>query len=163
MHKIYVFLQVEQLHKIFKLCGSPSEEYWKKSKLPHATIFKPQQPYKCCISETFKDFSPSALSLLHTLLAIEPKDRGTATSAMKSEVSLILVQSAYLVVLLLFTFNSCLMSYLMLFFFFSSSSLQNLMPVILPVFLSILQARKWMRNNVMKRIGGIDSKITYAI
>ncbi|GFY85226.1 protein kinase superfamily protein [Actinidia rufa] len=31
--------EVEQLHKIFKLCGSPSDEYWKKSKLPHATIF----------------------------------------------------------------------------------------------------------------------------
>ncbi|CAK7336789.1 unnamed protein product [Dovyalis caffra] len=38
--------EVEQLHKIFKLCGSPSEEYWKKSKLPNATLFKPQQPYK---------------------------------------------------------------------------------------------------------------------
>ncbi|CAA6662072.1 unnamed protein product [Spirodela intermedia] len=48
--------EVEQLHRIFKLCGSPSEEYWKKSKLPHATIFKPQKPYKRCIAETFKDF-----------------------------------------------------------------------------------------------------------
>ncbi|KAF6168529.1 hypothetical protein GIB67_015076 [Kingdonia uniflora] len=27
--------EVEQLNKIFKLCGSPLEEYWKKSKLPH--------------------------------------------------------------------------------------------------------------------------------
>lgn len=77
--------EVEQLHKIFKLCGSPSEEYWKKSKLPHATIFKPQQPYKRCIAETFKDFPPSAISLLETLLAIEPSDRGTAASALKSE------------------------------------------------------------------------------
>ncbi|XP_020254318.1 probable serine/threonine-protein kinase At1g54610 [Asparagus officinalis] len=56
--------EVEQLHKIFKLCGSPSEEYWKKSKLPHATIFKPQQPYKRCIVETFKDFPPSSLPLI---------------------------------------------------------------------------------------------------
>ncbi|KAL3619773.1 hypothetical protein CASFOL_027434 [Castilleja foliolosa] len=47
---------VEQLHRIFKLCGSPSEEYWKKSKLPHATMFKPQHSYKRCIKETFKDF-----------------------------------------------------------------------------------------------------------
>ncbi|CAI8591860.1 unnamed protein product [Vicia faba] len=30
--------EVEQLHKIFKLCGSPPEEFWKKSKLPLATI-----------------------------------------------------------------------------------------------------------------------------
>ncbi|KAJ1385708.1 Serine/threonine-protein kinase, active site [Sesbania bispinosa] len=77
--------EVEQLHKIFKLCGSPSEEYWKKSKLPHATIFKPQQPYKRVVSETFKDFPSSALSLLELLLAIEPKDRATASLALQNE------------------------------------------------------------------------------
>lgn len=78
---------MEQLHRIFKLCGSPSEEYWKKSKLPHATIFKPQQSYKRCIRETFKDFPTSALSLIDTLLAIDPSERQTATAALKSEVS----------------------------------------------------------------------------
>lgn len=77
--------EVEQLHKIFKLCGSPSEEYWKKSKLPHATIFKPQQPYKRCIPETFKDFPPSSLPLIETLLSIDPDERGTSSSALKSE------------------------------------------------------------------------------
>ncbi|XP_020108930.1 probable serine/threonine-protein kinase At1g54610 [Ananas comosus] len=77
--------EVEQLHKIFKLCGSPSEEYWKKSKLPHATIFKPQQPYKRCIAETFKDFPPSSLQLIETLLAIDPVDRQTASTALKSD------------------------------------------------------------------------------
>ena len=142
--------QVEQLHKIFKLCGSPSEEYWKKSKLPHATIFKPQQPYKCCISETFKDFPPAALSLLHTLLAIEPKDRGTATSAMKSEVSSIFIQKACFSVCLHLTLAFCA---------FFSSLLQNLMHVSLPVFLNIPQAKKWMQNNAMKRIGGMNSMI----
>jgi serine/threonine protein kinase len=77
--------EVEQLHKIFKLCGSPSEDYWKKSKLPHATIFKPQQPYKRCVAETFKYFPPSALALMEVLLAIEPADRGTSASALKSD------------------------------------------------------------------------------
>ncbi|KAL8515545.1 hypothetical protein ACS0TY_014289 [Phlomoides rotata] len=77
--------EVEQLHRIFKLCGSPSEEYWKKSKLPHATIFKPQHSYKRCIRETFKDFPQSALSLVDTLLAIDPSERQTATAALKSE------------------------------------------------------------------------------
>eukprot|EP00246_Nothoceros_aenigmaticus_P017844 TRINITY_DN89_c0_g1_i1.p1 TRINITY_DN89_c0_g1~~TRINITY_DN89_c0_g1_i1.p1 ORF type:complete len:841 (-),score=180.01 TRINITY_DN89_c0_g1_i1:419-2941(-) len=77
--------EVEQLHKIFKLCGSPSEEYWRKSKLPHATIFKPQQPYKRCIADSYKDFPQSSLALLDTLLAIEPADRGTAAGALKSE------------------------------------------------------------------------------
>lgn len=77
--------EVEQLHKIFKLCGSPSEEYWKKSKLPHATIFKPQQSYKRCIAETFKDFPPSSLPLIEALLAIDPAERQTATAALRSE------------------------------------------------------------------------------
>ncbi|XP_038986293.1 probable serine/threonine-protein kinase At1g09600 isoform X3 [Phoenix dactylifera] len=77
--------QVEQLHKIFKLCGSPSDEYWRKSKLPHATIFKPQQPYRRCVAETFKDFPASALALMDVLLSIDPADRGTSDSALKSE------------------------------------------------------------------------------
>lgn len=70
------------------MCGSPSEEYWKKSKLPHATIFKPQQSYKRCIRETFKDFPPSSMPLIDALLAIDPSDRQTATDALRSEVSL---------------------------------------------------------------------------
>ncbi|KAF5753929.1 putative protein-serine/threonine kinase CMGC-CDK-CRK7-CDK9 family [Helianthus annuus] len=77
--------EVEQLHKIFRLCGSPSEEYWKKSKLPHATIFKPQQSYRRCIRETFKDFPPSSLPTIDTLLAIDPAERLTATAALGSE------------------------------------------------------------------------------
>ncbi|KAK9048329.1 hypothetical protein SSX86_032708 [Deinandra increscens subsp. villosa] len=77
--------EVEQLHKIFKLCGSPSEDYWRKSKLPHATIFKPQQPYKRVVAETFKEFPGPALALMETLLSIDPADRGSASSALKSE------------------------------------------------------------------------------
>ncbi|XP_068639310.1 probable serine/threonine-protein kinase At1g54610 [Aristolochia californica] len=77
--------EVEQLHKIFKLCGSPSEGYWRKSRLPHATIFKPQQPYGRCVGETFKDFPAPALGLMEVLLSIDPVDRGTAASALNSE------------------------------------------------------------------------------
>ena len=78
---------MEQLHKIFKLCGSPSDEYWKKSKLPHATIFKPQHQYRRCVAETFEDFPSVALTLLDSLLAVEPANRGTAASALSSAVS----------------------------------------------------------------------------
>ncbi|XP_078156094.1 putative serine/threonine-protein kinase At1g54610 isoform X2 [Carex rostrata] len=77
--------EVEQLHKIFKLCGSPPEEYWRRAKLSHATVFKPQNQYRRRVAETFKDFPISALSLLETLLAIEPEARGTASSALQSD------------------------------------------------------------------------------
>ncbi|CAH9083237.1 unnamed protein product [Cuscuta epithymum] len=77
--------EVEQLHKIFKLCGSPSEEFWSKSRLPNATIFKPQQPYRRCVADTFKDFPAPTLALIETLLSIDPAGRGSAASALKSE------------------------------------------------------------------------------
>ncbi|MBA0647122.1 hypothetical protein Goklo_015031 [Gossypium klotzschianum] len=77
--------EVEQMHKIFKLCGSPSEEYWQKTKLPHATSFKPQQPYKRHVTDMFRNFPQSALSLVDKLLSMEAEDRGTAASALNSE------------------------------------------------------------------------------
>ncbi|PIN21910.1 Cdc2-related protein kinase [Handroanthus impetiginosus] len=77
--------EVEQLHKIFKLCGSPPDDYWKKSKLPHATLFKPQHPYKSSLWQTFKDLPEPAVMLIETLLSVEPYKRGTATSALSSE------------------------------------------------------------------------------
>ncbi|XP_057979198.1 protein IMPAIRED IN BABA-INDUCED STERILITY 1-like isoform X2 [Malania oleifera] len=77
--------EVEQLHKIFKLCGSPSEDYWRKSKLPHATMFKPQRPYESSLRERCKEFPTAAVNLIETFLSIEPYKRGTASSALQSE------------------------------------------------------------------------------
>lgn len=86
-------MQVEQLHKIFKLCGSPPDDYWKTSKLPHATLFKPQHPYESCLLETFKDLPKTAVNLIETLLSVEPYKRGTASSALASEV--LFMQNAF--------------------------------------------------------------------
>ncbi|CAN0928147.1 Probable serine/threonine-protein kinase At1g09600 [Linum grandiflorum] len=83
--ELFAGKHVEQMHKIFKLCGSPSEEYWHKTRFPHATSFKPQQPYKRCVQEAFKNFPPSALALVDQLLSIEPEARGTAASALQSQ------------------------------------------------------------------------------
>jgi len=81
-------LQVEQLHKIFKLCGSPSDDFWKRSKLSNATMFKPQHPYESSLQERCKDIPAAALNLMETLLSIEPEKRGTASAALLSQVSL---------------------------------------------------------------------------
>jgi serine/threonine protein kinase len=77
--------QVEQLHRIFRLCGSPSEDYWKIMKLP--TSFRPPQHYKPSFEETFSTFPTSSFGLLTTLLALDPTSRGSAASALESEVS----------------------------------------------------------------------------
>ncbi|RCV35875.1 hypothetical protein SETIT_7G274900v2 [Setaria italica] len=77
--------EVEQIHKIFKLCGSPLDCYCKKSKVPETAMFKPHQQYRRCVAETFKDFPPSAVVLIDSLLSLEPEVRGTAASALQSD------------------------------------------------------------------------------
>lgn len=85
--KVVVFTsQVEQLHKIFKLCGSPSKEYWSKSNLKHSTSMKPPQSYERCLRGRYNDFPRAAVELMDTLLSIDPAGRGTAASALDSEV-----------------------------------------------------------------------------
>ncbi|KDP36567.1 hypothetical protein JCGZ_08334 [Jatropha curcas] len=75
--------EVEQLHRIFKLCGTPSEEYWKKLRL--STTFRPPKSYKPSLFEAFAEFPESCLGLLSTLLALDPAYRGSASSALKNE------------------------------------------------------------------------------
>ncbi|KAL9243810.1 hypothetical protein vseg_017652 [Gypsophila vaccaria] len=77
--------EVEQLHNIFKLCGSPPDETWENSKFPHSKAFKPQRPYRKRLAERFQDISGPALALIETLLSMEPASRGTASSALNSE------------------------------------------------------------------------------
>ncbi|KAG5001121.1 hypothetical protein AAZX31_08G235800 [Glycine max] len=77
--------EVEQLHKIFKLCGSPPEEFWKKNKLPLATMFKPKANYETSLQERCRGFPATAVNLLETLLSIDPSKRRTASSALMSE------------------------------------------------------------------------------
>jgi hypothetical protein len=72
--------------------------------LPNATLFRPREPYKRCIKETFKDFPPSSLPLIDTLLAIDPAERQTATAALRSEVSLFLTNLFQLKCLNVFCF-----------------------------------------------------------
>ncbi|KMT17323.1 hypothetical protein BVRB_2g040160 [Beta vulgaris subsp. vulgaris] len=62
--------EVEQLHKIFKLSGSPPDEYWNKSKLPHSSMFKPQAPYESSLRERFKTFPEHIVTLLENLLSL---------------------------------------------------------------------------------------------
>lgn len=78
--------EVEQLHKIFKLCGTPRDDgYWNKSKLPLATMFKPHHAYESRLRERCKDLPETAVDLIDTFLSLEPCNRGTATSALQSE------------------------------------------------------------------------------
>lgn len=78
--------QVEQLHKIFKLCGTPSDDYWNTTKLPLAHMFKPQQSYESTMHERCRDFPKGAVALIERFLSFEPHVRGSASSALASKV-----------------------------------------------------------------------------
>ncbi|ESQ49913.1 hypothetical protein EUTSA_v10020289mg [Eutrema salsugineum] len=78
--------EIEQLHKIYKLSGSPDEEFWEKNKLhPQTKMFRPQHQYEGCLRERFEEFPKTAINLLENLLSIDPEKRGTASSALMSE------------------------------------------------------------------------------
>ncbi|CAH2079870.1 unnamed protein product [Thlaspi arvense] len=77
--------EIEQLHKIYKLCGSPQDSFWKRTKLPHATSFRPQHTYEATLRERCQELSTTGVFLLETLLSMEPDKRGTASSALNSE------------------------------------------------------------------------------
>ncbi|GKC12072.1 protein impaired in BABA-induced sterility 1, partial [Tanacetum coccineum] len=80
---VVISLPVEQLHRIFKLCGTPPDDYWNKSKLPLATRFKPHHAYESTLYESRKDIPKTALNLIETFLLVDPCKRGTATSALE--------------------------------------------------------------------------------
>ena len=75
------------MHKIFKLCGSATEEFWETTKFPQATSYRPQHPYKRVLQETFKNLPSSSLALLDKLLSVEPETRCSASSTLMSEVN----------------------------------------------------------------------------
>ncbi|KAH6782493.1 Protein kinase superfamily protein [Perilla frutescens var. hirtella] len=75
--------EVEQVHIIFKLCGTPPDDFFRRMKL--STALKPPQTYKSSLAEKCRNFPSSAVSLLNILLALEPSLRGSASSALDSE------------------------------------------------------------------------------
>ncbi|KAI3776467.1 hypothetical protein L1987_46252 [Smallanthus sonchifolius] len=77
--------EAEQLQKIYALCGSPPDEYWKTYSLPLETLYKPQHKSRRRLTETFKDFPPSSLSLLDVLLSVDPAKRPSAATALESK------------------------------------------------------------------------------
>ncbi|KAF0932703.1 hypothetical protein E2562_011998 [Oryza meyeriana var. granulata] len=74
--------EIEQLSRIFSLCGSPPDDYWRKMKLPSS--FRPPRTYKPSMMDKIGFLTPSALGLLTTLLALDPAARGTAGQALQS-------------------------------------------------------------------------------
>ncbi|KAL8247083.1 hypothetical protein R6Q59_008299 [Mikania micrantha] len=77
--------EVEQLHKIFMLCGTPPDEYWSKPTLALAKMSKPRHAYQSSLRERCRELPKTAVNLLYTLLSVEPEKRGSAASALQSE------------------------------------------------------------------------------
>ncbi|XP_074364666.1 putative serine/threonine-protein kinase At1g54610 [Apium graveolens] len=71
--------------RIFMICGSPSEDYWRKLKRYPAGIIDPQKHFTRRVAEIFKAFPAPALALLETLLSIDPSGRKSAVDALNCE------------------------------------------------------------------------------
>ena len=57
MHLSLLLLQIEQLNKIFELCGSPDETNWPGvSKLPWFSQFKPDRVMRRRVRDAFKQY-----------------------------------------------------------------------------------------------------------
>lgn len=79
--------------------------------LPHATAFKPQQPYRRRIAERFKDIPAPAISLIETLLSIDPVARLSAAHALNSEVlsSFAKLGSSYNILICMLSFGKIIL------------------------------------------------------
>ncbi|XP_062203303.1 protein IMPAIRED IN BABA-INDUCED STERILITY 1-like [Phragmites australis] len=78
--------EVEQIHKIFKLCGSPPDDFWRRSGVAHAAVFRPHHPYPSRLRDTFASCMPEhAFRLLATLLSLDPAARSTAAAALDAD------------------------------------------------------------------------------
>lgn len=69
------------------LCGTPPEDYWNKPTLPLAKMSKPRHAYESSLRERCRELPKSAVNLIESFLSIEPEKRGSATSALQSEVT----------------------------------------------------------------------------
>jgi len=75
--------ELDQLEKIWELCGTPTEETWPGYRnLPGCQDMKFEPQRFNCISERFKNFNPLAVDLLKKLLTLDPKKRITAKEAL---------------------------------------------------------------------------------
>jgi len=75
--------EIDQLEKIWDLCGTPTEETWPDfKKLPGGKNMTFNPPKQNCIAERFSKFNPLAVDLLKKLLTLDPKKRITAKEAL---------------------------------------------------------------------------------
>jgi cyclin-dependent kinase 12/13 len=78
--------EADQLDKIFKLIGTPTDEIWPDAKLlPWYKSFKPTKQYKSRLREKYKHVGENALELLDNLLSLDPKKRYSASDALESK------------------------------------------------------------------------------
>ena len=77
--------EVDQIDKIFEVCGTPTEEDWPGvSSLPFFSLLKPKKQYKRCLRTkvTGRFVTEDAIDLLDKLLVLNPKNRLTAAEAL---------------------------------------------------------------------------------
>ncbi|CDY14526.1 hypothetical protein HID58_054865 [Brassica napus] len=78
--------EIDQLKKIYDLCGSPDENNWPGvSEMPLYKRFEPSLPLKRRLIETYGHFDAHALELLECMLVLDPPKRISAKDALDSD------------------------------------------------------------------------------
>jgi len=78
--------EADQLDRIFKLIGTPTEEIWPDAKqLPWYKSYTPTKQYKSRLREKYKNSGEPTIELLENLLCIDPKKRYTTSDALESK------------------------------------------------------------------------------
>jgi len=76
--------EVDQLEKIFKLCGTPTPATWPEfSKLPYSGFWLvPNKFFQPCFYDCFRRFPVETRDLMRQMLALDPNKRPSATECL---------------------------------------------------------------------------------
>jgi cyclin-dependent kinase 12/13 len=76
--------ELDQIEKIFKVCGVPDEKEWPGfEKLPWYSFLKPKMECSSKLKETFGIYGKEAYDLLRKFLALDPSKRISAKEALE--------------------------------------------------------------------------------
>lgn len=79
--------EVEQLHRIYKLCGTPPDEYWDRLQGGQALVMRPPTTYPDRLAQVLREkgLEEPTIDLVQQLMSYDPSRRGTAAGLLRHQ------------------------------------------------------------------------------